>query len=375
MLTDKQKEWAGSVLARMIEKESAVIRRSGEKIPYTTVDGVFADKYAEDPAWWTNCFWHGILWRVYLENKDQDIRALAQRLEQRMDPVLHNYDQVHHDAGFMWLHASVADWRITNNWESRNRGLLAAEHLASRFNPQAGFITAWNGKDREGWSIIDSMMNLPLLYWASKETGYGRFAEIARCHADKTMACMIRPDGSAVHIIEYGLEDGSVIQTFGGQGYAVGSSWSRGQAWAIYGFVLSWLHTGERCYLDTAKQVAHYFLAACAACRYIPPIDFRAPTEPLYIDTTAGAIAACGLIELANALSDSYESGLYLNGACNLLEALEREHADFTDTSDALLHNGSEAYPPRPVHMDIIYGDYFFLEAFCKLSGDQTNLW
>ena len=368
-LNDEQKLWAKNIYDKIIAKETTVIKRSGEKIPYTTENGVFNDKFATDPSWWTNCFWHGILWQMYVESKDEYFRELACKLEERMDAVLYNPEAVHHDVGFLWLQASVANWRITGNDASKKRGLLAASYLTSRYNLGGGFITAWNGDDRKNWSIIDTMMNLPLLYWASEVTGYDRYEKIARAHADKTMECVIRPDGSAIHIIEYDLSDGAVLATQGGQGYEVGSSWTRGQAWAIYGFALSWLHTRDARYLDAAKRLAHYFLAASAPYDYVPPIDFRQPAEPRYIDTTAGAIAACGMIEIAKALAETNESNLYLYGAMRLLGALEAGHADWGDASDAILHNGSEAYPPRGVHMDIIYGDYFFIEAFFKLAG------
>jgi unsaturated chondroitin disaccharide hydrolase len=218
------------------------------------------------------------------------------------------------------------------------------------------------------------MMNLPLLYWAWKETGLDRYKRAAVLHADKTMENAVRADGSVIHVIEYSIDDGSVICSHAGQGYAVDSSWTRGQAWAIYGFILSYLHTGEARYLDTAKRTAHYFLAAAAVHDYVPPVDFRAPAEPVYHDATAGAIAACGLIELSRALKDS-EAAMYLEGAVKLLKALDAGHADYGTESDALLHNGSEGWPPRGVHMDIIYGDYFYMEAFCKLCGKDLNMW
>ena len=377
VLNDSQKAWAKTAYDKILEKERGVIRRSGQKIPYTTVNGIFDDKSTTDPAWWTNCFWHGILWLMYAETGDIDIRDLAGRLEQRMDPVLHTAENVNHDVGFMWLHASVANWRLTGNAASKNRGLIAANYLAARFNPDAGFITAWNGAERKGWSIIDTMMNLPLLYWAAEETGYERYRSIAGLHADKTMENVIRPDGSVVHIIEYSLADGSVIRTLGGQGYGVGSSWTRGQAWAIYGFALSHLHTGEKRYLDAAKRVAHYFLAACAMHGYIPPVDFRSPAEPRLIDTTAGAIAACGMLEIARALEGTHEAALYTDGALRLLQAIESTYADWSEKSDALVHMGSEGYhsATHKQHLDIIYGDYFFIEAFCKLCGQDKMLW
>jgi unsaturated chondroitin disaccharide hydrolase len=368
-------QWAKSVYDKIIAKELTAAMRSGEIIPYTAdKSGRFIDRYAENPGWWTNSFWTGMLWLLYQETGETRLSELAARLEAKLDVVLQDSEKTDHDAGFLWHLSSVANGRITGNPESKRRGLTAAKYLLSRFNAAGGFITAWNKKEREGWSIIDTMMNLPLLYWAWKETGMDRYKRAAVLHADKTMENAVRSDGSVIHVIEYSIDDGSVICSHAGQGYAVGSSWTRGQAWAIYGFILSYLHTGEARYLDTAKRTAHYFLAAAAVNGYVPPVDFRAPAEPVYHDATAGAIAACGLIELSRALKDS-EAAMYLEGAVKLLKALDAGHADYGPESDALLHNGSEGWPPRGVHMDIIYGDYFYMEAFCMLCGKYLNMW
>ena len=373
-LTDETKAWIKDICNNIIEKESRVIRQSDKKIPYTTVNGVFDDKYASDPSWWTNGFWIGILWLMHLKTKDLYYGELANDLEVKMDASLYAPESIHHDVGFMWLLSSVANYRITGNAASRKRGLLAANSLSARFCPAAEFISAWNGADKEGWSIIDTMMNVPLLYWATETTGYSRFKEIGMMHADKTLENVIRPDGSAVHIIEYDLKDGSIVQTFGGQGYAVGSSWTRGQSWAIYGFALSYLRTGEERYLAAAKRVAHYFVASVARHGYIPPVDFRSPAEPYVVDTTAGAIAACGLIEISKHCQ--FEGEVYLEAAIDILKAMTDKYVDFTENSDAILHGGSEGYhAPLRKNIDIIYGDYYYIEALFKLDGLDVCLW
>ena len=185
--------------------------------------------------------------------------------------------------------------------KSRVRTSIAADMLASRYNARGEFIRSWND-DCIGWVIIDSMMNIPLLYWASDEYKDDRFKYIAMKHADKVLNTHIRPDGSVNHIVSLDPTNGEVIETFGGQGYAVGSSWSRGQAWAIYGFTLSYIHTGKQEYLDAAKRVAHYFIANVCD-DWLPKVDFRSPKGPVIYDSTAGACTACGLLGVSKACS------------------------------------------------------------------------
>jgi unsaturated chondroitin disaccharide hydrolase len=372
----QNQKWIDSVWGKITAKMDYVAENTGEKIPYTTVNGRYDDKFAQDPAWWTNGFWPGILWLMYMGTHNDKYKEIAEKAEIRLDSVLYgldgSFEGLHHDVGFMWLLSSVANYKITGNPQSRIRGLIAANHLASRFNIKGGFITAWNGKNCEGWSIIDTMMNIPLLYWASKETGYSRFRDIAQAHADKTAENVIRADGSAVHIIEYDLETGEVVKTYGGQGYGTGSSWSRGQSWAIYGFALSFLHTKNPLYLETAKKAAHYF-ASCIQDSYIPAVDFRSPAEPLYIDTTAGAIAASGMIEISRHVPD-FEKKIYLDTAMKILKALEKEQCNWTDKTDSILQNGSESYSGG-IHKSIIYGDFFFIESILKLKKAGICLW
>jgi len=375
-ISPQDRIWVDSVWNNIVDKMSKVVDTVGDKIPYTTIDGRFDDKFVEDPAWWTNGFWPGIMWLMYMGTRDEKYRKKAENAELRLDKVLFgldgSFEGLHHDVGFMWHISSVANYRITGNPKSRIRGLIAADHLASRFNIDGGFISAWNGKDCEGWSIIDSMMNTPLLYWASEETGYSRYRKIAKAHADKTACNVVRPDGSVIHIIEYDVNTGEVIKTHGGQGYGVGSSWSRGQSWAIYGFALSYLHTGKTLYLDTAKKVAHYFIS-CIQDTYIPAIDFRSPNSPLYIDTTAGAIAASGMIEISRHVP-AYEKKVYLNTALKILKALENKQCDWTDKTDSILQNGSESYE-NGIHKSIIYGDFYLIESILKLKETGICLW
>ena len=379
-LKEKRLSWVNETCGKIINKMTGSIHKNEGKIPYSTdQQGTFDDKSSDkDLVWWTNGFWEGMLWLMYAKTEDSYYCDLGNRMEEVLDRILlgvtdYGIEPLHHDVGFMWLLSSVANYRLTGNKKGRTRGIIAANYLSSRFNIRGNYLVAWNGEERQGWSIIDTMMNIPLLYWAAKESGYDRYRYIAMAHADKTLENVIRPDGSVMHIINYDPETGEVLESFGGQGYEEGSSWTRGQAWAIYGFALSYRHTKEQRYLDTAKKVAHYFLSAAADFGYIPPVDFRSPKEPLYIDTTAGAIAACGLLEIEEHVPE-YEKEMYQSGALKILKALTEEQCDFTDKVDSILQNGSEAYHTNK-HLSIIYGDYYYMEAMFRLSGLDVEMW
>ena len=366
--------WARELWRRMEEKLYRSLLKNGNKILYTVdQNGDGEDRYEQRSSIWVNGFWPGILWQLYQGTESGERKALyadhAKTMEKMLDKALFETDEgfegLHHDVGFMWMPTSAASYRLTKDSASRRRALIAANYLAARWNPDARFLTAWNGKEKEGWSIIDTMMNLSLLYWASEETGYERFARIAELHAEKTMKNAVRPDGSVIHIIHYDLRTGEALESFGGQGYGVGSSWTRGQAWAVYGFADAYLHTGRQEFLDTAKRVAHYFLASAAQSGYVPYVDFRSPGEPLLYDSTAGAIAASGLLTLAQ-LVPELEKRLYKNGAILLLKALEAECCDFSEETDLVLAKGAEAYRYQKQKY-IVYGDFYFLEALGKL--------
>lgn len=363
-------KWVDDVWSKIEKKMAVTSKTTGDKIfAYTTKEGKFINEH--DEYWWTNGFWPGIMWLMYTGTKDEHYKKVAESLEEKLDEPLFGFDGLHHDVGFMWLISSVANYRLTGNEKSKKRGFIAASVLASRYNPVGQFIRAWNG-DNIGWAIIDCMMNIPLLYWASVETKDPRFKQIAVNHANTAARTFIRPDGSVNHINSFDPDTGEFVETFGGQGYEAGSSWTRGQSWAIYGFALSYIHTKNQEYLDVAKRVAHYFIAALGD-DFVPNCDFRSPSEPVYKDTTAGVVAACGLIEIARNVP-KYEKDMYLNAAIKILKATEERYCDWSEKEEAIVLMGTEAYG-RGVNMPIIYGDYYFIEAILKLKEMDVLFW
>lgn len=376
-LLEENRAWAEETFKKIDAKMSEMTIRSRDKIP----DGVDENGFHVEKSitWWTNGFWGGLNWLLYDYTKNENYKLTAQSNEKRMDEALKKYEALHHDVGFMWHILSGASYALTGDEGSKMRNLFAASTLMSRFVLEGGYIIAWNGERNKNWTIIDCLMNLPLLYWASRELKDDRFKRIAMAHADMAIMDHLREDGSVVHIVEHDRETGEPVATYGGQGSAVGSSWSRGQAWALYGFAISYIHTGEVRYLDAAKQVANYFIANCCD-DWLPRVDFRAPEEPVMIDTTAGACAACGLIELAKLLPEN-EGGMYMNAAVNMLRAMGEKCCNFDPANDHMLDFGTVRYPvdgdmkKAGVHISIIYGDYFYTEAVLKLLGSEFFPW
>lgn len=363
------------IFEKIDKKLQAECLRLEDRIPYIPKNG----RYEEDMrdvnlSFWTNGFWAGMLWQMYHETKNPLFRDTARKTEEAFDLALERYEGLHHDVGFMFLHTAVADYRLTGNERSRVRGLHAANLLAGRFNPIGNYIRAWN-KDMPGWMIIDCLMNIPLLYWAGEESGDPRFAYIANQHAHTAMKVLQRPDGSCNHIAIFDPATGEQLEFPAGQGYASGSSWSRGQAWAVYGFALAFLHTGDEDYLNAAKRVAHYFIAQVSMTGYVSLVDFRAPKEPVYWDTTAAACAACGLLQIADLVPD-LEKDFYCENARKILMALADRHCCWDVENDGIVQYGTVAYGrENETHVPIIYGDYFFVEGILKLMKRGFPIW
>lgn len=364
-------------VCRKIEKE---VLRMGEMIPYIAQDGVYKDLDTPEGIYmWTNGFWPGILWQMFQATGLSEYSDLAERIEDRMDDALNGFEGLYHDVGFMYLLSAVADYRITGNEKSKIRGLHAATILAGRYNPTGQYIRAWNQpswtrEDVSGWLIIDSMMNLPLLYWAGEETGDPRFSDIASRHADTVMKYCLRKDGSSNHIIVLDSATGEFVDNPRGQGYASGSAWSRGQAWALYGFALSYRYTGKTEYLNAAKQCAHYCISNMALKEWIPLVDFRAPRDPERYDSTAGVTMVAGLLELAMHV-DEYEQLLYQESAIKILKACEKKYCNWNGDEDGILRGGTVLYHGHQNDVPIIYGDYFFIESIMRLYGKHKLLW
>ena len=384
-IIEQNKAWIDTTWEKIDKKLSRTAVKSRNKIPYTTVNGEHDDWTQKNVTWWTNGFWGGLMWLMYKETGNEEYRKTAERSEELLDGAFVDFKELHHDVGFMWHLTSGASYRITGNNASCNRNLYAAAVLSSRYNIDGDYIRAWNHNEKgtedisKGYTIIDCLMNLPLLYWASEEIGDDRFKKIAMRHMDMAMRDHIRPDGSTYHIVDHEADKVGVKGVLAGQGYSADSCWSRGLSWAVYGSVISYIHTGKADYLAAAKKTADYFIEHCKKTNYLPLVDFCAPEEPVYYDSTGGLCAACGMLEIAKYVSEE-EGKRYTQEAINILKACDEHFCNYEENEDALVLMGTDCYPRteramKGVHMPIIYGDFFYVEAILKLKGNDFLIW
>lgn len=335
--------------------------------------------YAPDTnSFWTKGFWPGILWNLYQDNGKEEFRDTAQRIEEMLDEVLHAFYPIHHDAGFVWSLTAVADYKLTGNEESKRRALTAASHLAGRFNLKGQYIRAWNetqGPGNEGWAIIDCSMNLPLLYWASQETGDPRFKHIAMAHADTVIKEFAKADGSTYHITCFDPETGVCLGHKSGQGAAEESAWARGQAWILYGMALSYRYTKQARYLRTAMAAADFFIEHLPEDG-VPYWDFKVPEgTDVPRDTSAAACAACGLLELAEYVPEE-KAAWYRQWAERMVHAMYDQWWLKEPDAQALLGGATFNCPAgKGINISLIYGDYFFTEAVLRLTGKPVIFW
>src|SRR5690606_1582928 len=234
---------------------------------------------------------------------------------------------------------------------------------------------SWN-HENTGWSIVDSALNISILFWASEEMDDPRFEHIARAHADTVVNYFIREDGSVNHVVNFDPQTGEYIEAIGGQGAAPGSAWSRGAAWALHGMANTYRYTGDIKYLQAAKRVAHFFLAMLPE-DYVSHWDFRASKdlegEPR--DTSAASCTASGLIEIANALPE-IQGRPYKEAAKRILLSLTQNYGtwDRPEHEGILLEGTGNKPTGTNIDVSLIYGDYFYLEAIVKLLGWKNRI-
>jgi len=212
-----------------------------------------------------------------------------------------------------------------------------------------------------------------LLYWATRDTGAVRFGHVAVAHAEKTLKYHIRKDGSSRHIVNYDVNTGAFLEELGGQGWAEGSAWTRGQGWAIYGFALSYRHTADARYLDAAKGVAEFFMEHLPANGLVP-CDFFQPAEPKYYDDSAAMIAACGMLEIAVHCVGA-EKQKWMDAALRLLGCNVEAFANWDEDVDAVMQKGTVAYHSGEKNVHLCYSDYFLTEALYRLTGHDREIW
>ena len=331
---------------------------------------------------WTTSFWTGQLWLAYEWTGNPEYRRVAEvHLANFRERIDRQIDVDHHDLGFLYSLAAVAPWRLTGSAYARETALLAAQTLLRRrYIPKAGIFQAWgrmNDPEQMGRAIIDCLMNMPLLYWASQQTGDASFAAAAESHALKSAGSFIRADDTTFHTFYFDVLDGTPRYGKTAQGARDDSCWARGQAWAVYGFPLSYRYTKNPAFLDAAVRLADYFIAHLPADRvaYWDLIFNDGSGEER--DSGSSAIAACGLLELAKWLPDQAKAAAYRAEAEAMTRSLY-EHYSTKDNpaSNAQILHGVYSKPGKNgVDEANLWGDYFYAEALMRLSRPDWELY
>ncbi|MBW4079846.1 glycoside hydrolase family 88 protein [Paenibacillus sp. S150] len=331
---------------------------------------------------WTASFWTGMVWLAYELTGDSKYRQAAERqLVSYRRRVEERIAVDTHDLGFLYSLSAVAAYRITGNPEARGMALEAAGLLAGRYFPEAGIIQAWgdlNDPEQRGRMIIDCLLNLPLLHWAAEETGDSRYTAMAHRHAVQSARYLIRPDHTSYHTYYMDPETGEPLYGNTHQGYADDSCWARGQAWGIYGFALSCVYTGDQAFLRASRQLADYFLAKRPADGIVYWDLIFTDGDAQEKDSSAAAIAVCGLLELSDQLpaEDPGKNG-YREAALEMLHTLaERYSTKDHPHSNGILKHGVYN-KPRGWGIDecTIWGDYFYCEALTRVLKGWRRYW
>lgn len=342
--------------------------------------------------YWTTGFWTGEIWLSYEYARDRHEDALADKLrsagETQIDSFLYRIDNKievdHHDMGFLYSPSCVAGYQLVGSQNGREAAVKAADQLITRFHPIGEFIQAWGPMDEpENYRlIIDCLLNLPLLYWASEETGDSKYREIAEKHIHTAIKNVIREDYSTWHTFFFNMETGEPDHGATCQGYRDGSAWARGQAWGVYGCALAYKYTKREEYISIFRNVTQYFLEHLPS-DMVPFWDLEftdGDDQPR--DSSSASIAACGMLEMAKSLAPD-EAALYTDYAKKLMKAVYSGYAvkDPALSNGLVLHSTYSNHSPyntcdhKGVDECNSFGDYFYMEALTRLQKDWELYW
>lgn len=340
------------------------IAQRSTDFPHITAKGEW--QYTADGVW-TGGFWAGLLWLAGEQLKDA---VLLQRARQFTDRLLPRRSDTHnHDLGFMFFPSAVRAWRITHDERYRLAGIEAAEALAGQFDERGGFIPGWGFFGAEHWRgavLVDTLMNLPLLVWATQQGGNTRLLEVARRHLATTLRFHMRPNGSVFHLYRFDDATGRPIAGDTYQGLSPESSWARGQAWALTGLAILAEMLDDRACREAGERVAAFYLSRLPSDG-VPPwdLDAQGPDEPR--DSSAAAIASYGLQRLARVTGDLR----YRRAAVDQLDALASTCANHSERGGLLLHATADLPHALGIDESTMYGDYYYLKSLLFLRAES----
>lgn len=341
--------------------------------------------------YWTTGFWTGEIWLAYewaKENGDPEAEKLKEAAMIQVESFLHRIDHKievdHHDMGFLYSPSCVAAYKLIGSAMGKEAAIKAADQLITRYHPVGEFIQAWGPMDApENYRlIIDCLLNLPLLYWASEETGDNKYRDIAEKHIHTAVKNVVREDFSTWHTFFFNMETGEPDHGATCQGYRDGSAWARGQAWGIYGCALAYKYTKRAEYIELFKGVTKYFMTHLPK-DMVPYWDLEftdGDDQPR--DSSSASIAACGMLEMIKNLSPE-DGAVYQTYAQQMLKSVFDNYAvkDSSKSNGLVLHSTYSNHSPYNTcnHYGVdecnSWGDYFYMEALTRLHKDWELYW
>ena len=335
---------------------------------------------------WTTGFWTGEIWLAYEFTGDERLKEAALiQCDSFYERITKGISIASHDMGFLYSLSCVAAYKLTGNEKAKEAALMAADNLTTMFREKGNFIQSINQPDNklEYRMIVDTLLNLPILYWASEVTGDAKYRDIAVTHFRTTEEILLREDGSVSQAARFDNETGEHLLNYTRQGYSDTSAWSRGQAWAVYGPAISYKYTGLQECKDMYAKTAPYFMEHL-------PEDMVAYFDLCFTegdewprDSSAAAIAACGMLEMAKYLEDE-EAEYYVSSAKKIMKSLYDNYMvrDNSKSNGLLLHGTYCCKTDfNAMRTDLgkdectSFGDYFFMEALLRLHKDWEMYW
>jgi len=326
---------------------------------------------------WTGGFWTGLQWlRSFYDDNSNLVREDALKWAKRFRSRIG--DNKTHDMGFIFGPSCLLGYRIQHDQELLELAEHGAKNMSDLFEERIGLILAWDEPGYEGNAIVDTIMNLPLMVWVAEQTGNTEYAKIANRVADQILKFHVRPNHSIYHMIKWDPKTFEIIEKTTHQGYKPETCWSRGQAWALYGFANMARYTQNQKYLDASQKLADYFWNHLDTELHLPRWDFffkDNTNEPL--DASAGSIAASGMILLADVLNRNgkiEEAALWYHRGETIVSSLI-EHCLYTDIRKYGIIEKATVDKPRNsgVGESTMYGDYYFVEALFRIVNKNNQ--
>jgi alpha-glucosidase len=356
--------WVQKVIDLAQAQYDGYIKTHSDTLRYprsTRADGSLGETNAAD---WTSGFFPGCLWYLYRFTEKDKWKGAAQKWTEGLESQKNNSRT--HDLGFMLYDSYGLGYSITKEPAYKEVLLQGARSLATRFHPEVGAIRSWDNPEFHYPVIIDNLMNLEFLFWATRVSGDPSFYKMAVSHADTDLKYRFRPDNSSYHVLDFDPVSGKLLRRMTHQGYADSSCWARGQAWGIYGYTVLYRETKDKRYLERAIKTADYFIQQTdKIADHIPYWDFQAPDIPdAPKDASAAAVAASGMIELSR-----YAGEMYFRKAEEMLKSLcSDDYLARPGTNNYFLLKHSTGHKPHRSEIDvpIVYADYYLLEALWR---------